>query len=110
MKAGTLDRSIKIQQNAGSTYTDAGDPVALWQNVHTGDFLAARMVPNRGAERFQNQQIVGQSVLTFYIRWRDDVNTKCRLVYDGKNYDIKDVREIGRREGLELDVTVRSDG
>lgn len=108
MRAGELDRSIVIQA-ATTTQNAFGEPVETWVKIHTADTLPAKVVPTRGSERFTAQQVVGESVVTFRIRWRDDVTTLNRIVYDGRDWDITDVRPLGRREGLEIDATARSE-
>lgn len=67
---------------------------------------------NRGDERFVAQQVAGQTLVTFTIRWSEivsDLTTKDRVSFDGRNYDIRDVRELARREGIEIDAGVRSE-
>lgn len=108
MRSGRLDRSIQIQA-ATTTQNDVGEPVDTWANLHSESSIPAAYTPQRGNERFSAQQLVGRAVVTFRVRYRDDVNTKCRIVYDGKNWDIHDVREIGRREGLDIDASARSE-
>ncbi len=58
----------------------------------------------RGAERFAAGQVTAAAVVTFELRWRDDITAKDRLAFDGRTYEIvAPPREIGRRVGLELD-------
>lgn len=106
MRSGELDKSIAIQTN--TPVQDAfGEPIDSWATTVT---VAAKVMPTRGGERFTAQQYVGRTVVTFKIRWRTTPPTvKNRIVYDGRTYDITDVRELGRREGLEIDATARSE-
>lgn len=108
MRAGDLDRRIVIQANT-PTPNEYGEPVDSWAKIHTADHLPAKITPSRGSERFTAQQIVGRGVVTFRLRYRADVRTTHRIVYDGRDYDIHDVREVGRREGLEIDASARSE-
>lgn len=107
MRAGDLDRSIDIQASTAVQNT-VGEPILTWSNVAAS--VPARVMPTRGGERFTAQQVVGDAVVTFRIRYRTGLTVRNRLVYNGKNWDIRDIREIGRREGLEIDATARSDG
>ena len=107
MRAGELNKSIVIQART-DTQDSFGQPIPSWAKIHTDATLPARVMPNRGNERFTAQQVYGESVVTFRIRWRSDVSVENRIVYDGKNWDIRDVREVGRREGLEIDASVRA--
>ena len=108
MRAGELNRSIVIQ-GASVTQDGFGEDVYTWTKIHTDDTLPAAIKPNRGNERFTAQQVVGKAVATFKIRWRSDVTVTNRIVYDGRDWDIHDVRPLGRREGLEIDVSARSE-
>ena len=108
MRAGQLDRRIRIEAKS-ITHSDSGQEVVTWTELAT---VAARKIENRGAERFAAQQIVGHAVKTFWIRWSETVSaitTEHRIVFDGRNYDITDVREIGRRVGLEIDAFAPSE-
>jgi SPP1 family predicted phage head-tail adaptor len=105
MRIGLLDRRVTIQ--ALSIAPDgSGQEVETWTPVAT---VWMRVRPFRGGERFLAQQVVGKAVTTFEARYRSDVTVKNRLLYDGKNWDIADVRQIGRKERMELDATARSD-
>lgn len=103
MKAGQLDRRITIQQPT-VTVSDGGQENITWTDVAT---VWARKVEHGGGERFAQQQQTGHAVKTFVIRWADwarDITVEYRIAFDGRHYDITDVRELGRREGLELDA------
>lgn len=108
MRSGELNRSIVIQSKTVAQ-DSFGEPVETWAKIHTRDSLAARVMPQRGNERFTAQQVVGEAVTTFKIRYRSDVTTLNRIVYDGRNWDIHDVRELGNRDALEIDASARSE-
>ena len=108
MRAGDLDRSVIIQA-VTVTQNAFGEPVETWVKIHAAATIAAAIKPQRGGERFTSQQVVGKAITTFRIRHRTDVTVLNRIVYDGKTWDIHDVRELGRREGLEIDASARSE-
>lgn len=102
MRAGLLDRRITIQGKA-ITQSDSGEEVVAWTDVAT---VWAEKVEIRGLERFSIKQIVGHSVKTFRIRWSNNVSEitdEHRILFDGRVFDITDVREIDRRVGIEID-------
>lgn len=102
MRIGSLDRRIAIQRQSVTQAAD-GEEVVTWQDVAT---VWARKIENRGSERFTAQQFVGHAVRTFRFRWSttvSEITDKHRIVFDGRNFNITDVREIGRREGIEVD-------
>lgn len=103
MRAGGLDRRITIQRQSVAQ-SDSGEEVITWVDVAE---VWARKVENRGDERFAQQQAVGHAPKTFVIRWSStvaEVTDEHRIVFDGRNFNITDIRELGRREGIELDA------
>lgn len=103
----TFDRRVTIQENIPSL-DGAGQTIENWMSVTTA-WMGIK--PARGNEKFLAQQVVGKAVTTFRCRYvnLDFITVKHRLVFDGKNWDIHDVREVGRQEGLEIDASARSD-
>jgi SPP1 family predicted phage head-tail adaptor len=98
MRAGRLDRRVTLQSRVLTrnsqgeevvTYTDLGDVWAEKQDL-------------RGREYFTAQQVSADISTRWRIRYVEGLTALNRLVYEGINYDIQHVAEIGRREGLEL--------
>lgn len=106
MRAGKLDRRITIQR-ATTTPNGRNEPIASWADLAT---VWAQQRPNRGQERFTAQEVAGQSVMTFHIRYRRDLTVQDRISYQGKIWDILDIREVGRNVVLEIDVVARAEG
>lgn len=106
MRAGKLDRRIEILRHQEIGRNELNEPIMGWVPV-AEVWASAR--PNRGAERFEAQQLVGSAVLTFQIRYRADISVEDRIGYEGRTWDIHDIREIGRRVGTEIDATARAD-
>jgi SPP1 family predicted phage head-tail adaptor len=113
MRAGALDRWVDLQKET-VTQNDFGEEVKTWASIGT---VSAGVEHKPGSEAFQAQQIVGRAVMTLRVRYRRDVTVMNRVVLVGKDWgaledkecDIHDVREIGRKEGLWLDVSARSE-
>jgi SPP1 family predicted phage head-tail adaptor len=108
MKAGELDRRISIEDRF-VTNSDSGEEIITWLPLIT---VWAKKVEAKGSERFAGQELFGAAVKTFHIRWSllsSTITTKHKLIHDGRTYDITDVREIGRREGLEIDAYTKSE-
>jgi SPP1 family predicted phage head-tail adaptor len=109
MNAGDLDRRISIER--ATVARDAfNNPVpSTWLPVAT--VWAAKM-EIRDAERIAAQEVGAEVTTRFQIRWSStvaDVNPKDRLIFDGRTYGISAVKEIGRREGLEITANARAD-
>lgn len=98
------DQQITIEAKT-TTQDGAGQPVESWATFAT---VWAEVRPFRGGERFLARQVVGEAVTTFGIRYLAGVTRLQRINYDGKYWDIHDVRPVGRQDKLEIDATARS--
>lgn len=108
MRAGKLDRRITIQRKP-VTQSDSGQEVVTWVDVAT---VWAEKINVKGLERFAVQQLIGQALMTFRFRWSvtvSEITSTHRILLDGRDFDITDVREIGRRQGIEIDALARSE-
>lgn len=109
MKAGRLDRRIVLQRS-----TDARDafnePVKTWATLAT---RSASYEPLSDGERFRAGETAANASARFVIRWSaavSDLNPRDRLTFDGDTWEIVRVKEMGRREGLEITAGARADG
>ena len=98
IRAGSLDRRITVQQ-ATTTLDSFGEPIKAWADLCT---VWAQVKPVGGNERFQGQQVNPEVDTRFIIRYRTDVRVAQRVVYDGEQYDVLGILEIGRHAGQEL--------
>lgn len=101
MRAGKRDRRITFQ-----ALTDGQDALGglteTWVNLATNPTVWAGMRQLTGREFFAAQQVNAEIDTIFEILYRSDLTPKMRIVYDSKNYDIREVKEIGRRKSLEI--------
>jgi len=108
IRAGKLDRRISIlERNVSQNAT--GEEIIVWNPIAT---VWAEKVEAKGAERFAATQFIGHAVKTFRFRWSsqvEDVSTLHRISFDGREFDVTDVREVGRRQGIEVDCYARSE-
>lgn len=98
MRAGKLDRVIRIDR---ATYTDdgAGNQIELWAPVAT---LRAQLI-EASTEEFQRAYGASSETATiFRTRFMEGVTLADRVIYDGGEHNLKQIKEIGRRRGLEL--------
>ena len=63
--------------------------------------------PQSTTERFRNESNIEQASnsAAFRIRWRADVDETMREVYEGHDWDIEGIVEVGRRDKLDLLAT-----
>lgn len=98
MRAGSMDRTIEIQSSS-KTVADDGTPVMAWSAVAT---VRAQILQASTEEYLRAYGETDAMAVIFRIRWRPGVNTDHRVVYGGRNLNVREIKEIGRRRGLEL--------
>jgi SPP1 family predicted phage head-tail adaptor len=109
MRAGKLDRKITLQRFT-STLDEYNEPVKTWSTLAT---RSASYEPLSDGERFRAGETAANASARFVIRWSSAVSTlnpKDRLQYEGETWQILHVKEIGRREGIEITAGTRADG
>ena len=108
MHAGRRDRSVQFRRatlahdglSSAETWADHGSPQwASKRDVSDGERYRAGEVAASLTARFQ----VRYSIFTAGITPKD------RLECEGRTYNIVGIKEIGRREGLEITAAVRVD-
>lgn len=98
MKAGPLDRRATIQRKT-VIVDDYGGETETWTDLRT---LSAQVVQQSGREFLAAAQTQAEQRVLFRTRWIGGVNVLDRVIYDGRPHNITEVKELGRREGLEL--------
>ncbi|TIL46126.1 phage head closure protein [Mesorhizobium sp.] len=99
MRAGKLDRSIDIQRNV-ETKSSTGSVTSAWTNLATG--LRAEKVDATADEQHRTFGEAERITMTFRIRYVGNITTADRVIYEGVQFDLVGITEIGRRRGLEL--------
>ena len=109
MKPERLDRKITLQRFTYTTDPGSGEQVKTWSTL-AAVWASKRDVSD--SERVASAEVSAEIGTRFQIRWDSawsDLNPKDRVVYDGRTYDIVGVKELGRREGLEISAIARAD-
>lgn len=101
MRAGDLDRRITIER-ATIEYSGSGEPIETWNALAT---VWAKVDQQGGREFFATAQEVSERKVVFRIRWIEGLNVLDRVMLDGAEHDIHEVRRLGRKEGVELHTT-----
>lgn len=108
MRAGPLDRRITlwtygISYNSDNEpiegYTNAGTVSASWRRASAREVLASSEIGAMASDVFE----------VHFTSTVAGLNPKDRLTYQGAEYNITAVDEIGRREGLRIAATKRAD-
>lgn len=100
MRGGKLDRTIVVRKRTIGRDSFGGADEAFT----TFATVPAQVMYDRAGKlsRQNDAQVQAQSVVTFRIRYLAGVTREMRISFDGADYDITDVMEIGRRAGLDL--------
>lgn len=108
MKPEALDRRITIQC-AAISQDETGQEILTWASL-PAVWASWRRASAR--ETLAAAEVNAQVTDVFEIRYSRDVESvgaKDRILYGGRTYDIVDVNEIGRREGIRITASARSD-
>lgn len=109
LSAGKLDRRI-ILQRFTETRDEYNEPVKTWVTLAT---RSASYEPLSDGEKFRASETAADASARFVIRWSNataSLNPKDQLIFEGVTHQIVRVKEIGRREGVEITTASRADG
>lgn len=106
MRAGKLDRVIEITRTTMTPNPDEpwdpGPPVTV-----TLATVRAQVFQQSTEEFMRSFGESQETAVVFRTRWLDGVLLTDQVTYDGKIFDIKETKEIGRRKGLDLRAVAR---
>ena len=91
IKVGAMRHRITLTKPS-TVVNEKGRRITIWEPVAT-IWAAVRDVTGR--EFYVAQANHAEDVVTFSIRWRNDVDASWRLVHDGTSYDILEVNHLG---------------
>lgn len=106
MRPGAMDRRIDIfSENKADDQDDLGGDFETHTLLVAS--LPAQVLRFRGGERFESEQFNATTIKIFKIRWRTDVKTRDQIHYKRQSgiteiYDILEINELGRCDGLEI--------
>jgi SPP1 family predicted phage head-tail adaptor len=109
LAAGKMDRRITLERFT-TTLDQYNEPIKAWGAIAT---RAASYEPLSDGERFSASETAANASARFVIRYSSavaDLNPKDRLIFESEAWEIVRVKEIGRREGLEITAGTRADG
>lgn len=104
MKAGSLDRVITVQR-AVESRDDLGQVTNTWSVIAS---LRAAKIQATTTEYLREAGLQGDSVVIFRARWLDGLTVRDRILCEGVAYDVKELKELGRRKGLEIRTVARA--
>jgi SPP1 family predicted phage head-tail adaptor len=102
MNAGRLNKRVLIERSVTGSpaVNDFGEPIVTWEEV--GEVWSA-VEPLSGREFWAQQQVQSEITVRFRIRYRDDLLTGMRVVYNSAIYMIKSIIDpLEKHEELHL--------
>lgn len=99
MRAGRLDNVILIQRYTVVGDDGYGNQIQDWAVIAT---LRAQLIKASTEEFVRNFAITSDVLTVFRTHFMAGITPADRVVHDGLLHDIKEVKEIGRRKGLEI--------
>jgi len=100
MRAGKLFHRITLLRRGITTDSEFLEDVETYSPYATD--VPADKVDRSGNEGYYQGVNVPTQFTVFKIRYRSDVQELDRVNHSGKLYEIDFIKELGRREGLEL--------
>ncbi|MFN3584839.1 phage head closure protein [Phenylobacterium sp.] len=108
MRGGELDRRVTLLY-ATTEPNGLGEEVETWRTLAT---VWASYSPTSDGERVRAAEVAAVIEARFRIRWSRSLTAltpKNRLRFEGREFNIIGVKEIGRREGLEISAAARAE-
>ncbi|QIA23094.1 phage head closure protein [Mesorhizobium sp. AA22] len=98
MRAGRLDREIVIER---VTLVDdgTGNQTETWTPLAT---LRAQLIEASTEEFIRSYGASSETATIFRTRYMAEVTLADRVSYNGQPHNLIEIKEIGRRRGLEL--------
>jgi SPP1 family predicted phage head-tail adaptor len=109
MRSEKLDRRITLQRYSRSFDAD-NQPIEVWTPDASPVWASVEYASD--GEKARAGEVAATVSVRFQIRWStavSTVNPKDRVAYDGKIWDVIGVKELGRREGLEISAAAAAD-
>lgn len=94
MDIGKLDERIELQVQTETN--NFGEVVKAYVTQAT---VWAKIISQKGAESFEAARMGSSRAIKVQLRFRDDVKTDWRIIWDGEPYNIVDVDRTMRRDG-----------
>lgn len=105
-RAGNFTRPVTILEPAHGTNIH-NEEVVTWV---PGITTLASVKPAPGTERFQSSELAATAQTRFVFRYRPGVlSVEKMLRFDGRDYAISSVTEIGIRGGIEVLAAARAE-
>lgn len=99
MRAGKMDRLIQIQNWQAGEPDDMGTVTEGWADLAV---VRAQLIQSSTEEFMAAFGEADRTAVIFRIRWIDGLTTDHSVLYEGRRFNIRETKEIGRRKGLDV--------
>jgi len=99
MRAGKLDNTIEIMRHTWIDDDYGGQVPGPTVVLAT---LRAQIIQASTEEFYRAWGASSETAIVFRTRWFDDVTVADKVRHDGVEFNIKEIKPIGRRRGLEI--------
>jgi SPP1 family predicted phage head-tail adaptor len=106
--AGDLDRRVQFRRS--SLVDDGMSKVPVFADHGTPVWASKRDLSD--GERWRAAEVQANVTTRFVVRWSGfaaGLTPKDRLVCEGREYEITGIKEVGRREWVEITTAARID-
>jgi head-tail adaptor len=110
MRAGKLDRLVTLEARTFVRDTRTGEQVETWAPL--GDVWAEKL-EGHVLERYTGTQKIAEATRGYRMRWANallDLTSDGHRLIHGQVWNVLGVQEIGRREGVLVQVNARTEG
>ena len=105
---GHFDREIYFIQPIINDGASNEDRIDGWELIASYPMVNAKKVDGKGNSFVFNDRLTFIQLTEWHIRYRDDLNTRLRLVYNTQVYEILSIAELpeGRNRFLKLNTNL----
>ena len=104
MRAGDLRWRVTILRETEIGRTAANEPVLEWSEVRTVRAAKIHKSEDEAFSASRNYEVRNVTFRTYHLA---DLAATDRLQCDGETYEIKGIRELGFRRGLDITAELR---
>ena len=98
LNIGQMNRRVTIERLT-EKLSPSRDVVKTWASLAT---VWAEVLQQTASEFFTGYGEAETGTVIFRVRYRPGITTADRVICDGISYGLKEIKEIGLRDGLEL--------
>lgn len=112
MRAGKLDKLVRIERRSRTRDPGSGELVETWAPL--GPSISAELIEGRPLERYAASQKIAEITAGWRMRYAPALLTLTpdlhRITYGALVYDVKGATEIQRRQGVVVLCAARTEG